>query len=131
VFVGWDWASAAHDVTVLNDQGRVVDRWAFAHTERALTKTLVRLARHGTPADMPVIIERPDGLIVDRLLAAGHPVVPVHPTAFHAARAPGGVPPAPSPTPVTVANSPTTSAPMAIGCVGCGPPTPAWSNCGR
>jgi len=86
VFVGWDWASAAHDVTVLNDQGRVVDRWAFAHTEQALTKTLVRLARHGTPADMPVIIERPDGLIVDRLLAAGHPVVPVHPTAFHAAR---------------------------------------------
>ena len=62
MFVGWDWASAAHDVTVLNDQGRVVDRWAFAHTEQALTKTLVRLARHGTPADMPVIIERPDGL---------------------------------------------------------------------
>jgi transposase len=33
-----------------------------------------------------VIIERSAGLVVDRLLAAGHPVVPVHPTAFHAAR---------------------------------------------
>ncbi|MDE1675588.1 IS110 family transposase, partial [Nocardia gipuzkoensis] len=43
-------------------------------------------ARHGDPADLPVIIERTSGLIVDRLLAAGYPVVPVHPTAFHAAR---------------------------------------------
>jgi hypothetical protein len=33
-----------------------------------------------------VIIERSAGLVVDRLVAAGHPVVPVHPTAFHAAR---------------------------------------------
>ena len=33
-----------------------------------------------------MIIERTSGLVVDRLLAAGHPVVPVHPTAFHAAR---------------------------------------------
>jgi transposase len=47
---------------------------------------LARLARHGQPAELPVIIERSTGLVVDRLLAAGHPVVPVHPTAFHAAR---------------------------------------------
>jgi len=33
-----------------------------------------------------VIIERTSGLVIDRLLAAGHPVVPVHPTAFFAAR---------------------------------------------
>ena len=31
-------------------------------------------------------IERADGLVVDRLLAAGHPVVPIHPNAFYAAR---------------------------------------------
>ena len=35
---------------------------------------------------MPVAIERPDGLLVGRLLEAGHPVVPIHPNAFHAAR---------------------------------------------
>ena len=35
---------------------------------------------------LPIIIERTSGLVVDRLLAAGHPVVPVHPTAFWAAR---------------------------------------------
>jgi transposase len=33
-----------------------------------------------------VAIERADGLVVDRLLAAGHPVVAVDPGAFHAAR---------------------------------------------
>jgi transposase len=33
-----------------------------------------------------VAIEQSSGLVVDRLLAAGHPVVPVHATAFHAAR---------------------------------------------
>ena len=31
--VGWDWASRAHDVTVLDDAGAVLDRWAFPHTE--------------------------------------------------------------------------------------------------
>jgi hypothetical protein len=79
-FVGWDWASTSHDVTVLDDQGRVVERWALRHTEQALAETLARLARHGEPAEVPVIIERSAGLVVDRLLAAGHPVVPVHPT---------------------------------------------------
>jgi transposase len=85
-FVGWDWASTSHDVTVLDDQGRVLERWALRHTEQALAEALARLARHGQPAEVPVIIERSAGLVVDRLLAAGHPVVPVHPTAFHAAR---------------------------------------------
>jgi transposase len=71
---------------VLDERGTVVDRWALPHTEQALTTAFARLARHGDPAELPVIIERPDGLVVDRLLAAGHPVFPVHPTAFHAAR---------------------------------------------
>lgn len=86
MFIGWDWASTTHDITVLDDRGAIVVRWALPHTEQALTAALDRLARHGNPAELPVIIERPDGLVVDRLLAAGHPVFPVHPTAFHAAR---------------------------------------------
>jgi Transposase len=86
MFVGWDWASATHDVTVIDDGGTVVDRWAFGHNEAELAATLTRLAGHGPPGGLPVIIERSTGLIVDRLLAAGHPVAPVHPTAFHAAR---------------------------------------------
>jgi hypothetical protein len=86
MFVGWDWASATHDVTVLDDAGAVVDRWAIRHTEQDLAGVLGRLARLGDPAALPVIIERSGGLVVERLLAAGHPVVPVHPTAFWAAR---------------------------------------------
>jgi transposase len=73
-------------VTVLDDAGVVVDRWAFRHTEQDLVGALERLARLAEPAALPVIIERASGLVVDRLLAAGHPVVPVHPTAFWAAR---------------------------------------------
>jgi transposase len=86
MFVGWDWASTTHDVTVLDDAGMVVDRWAFRHTEQDLGGALDRLARLAEPAMLPVIIERASGLVVERLLAAGHPVVPVHPTAFWAAR---------------------------------------------
>jgi cytosine/adenosine deaminase-related metal-dependent hydrolase len=56
--VGWDWASTSHDVTVLDEQGRVVERWALPHTEHALAEALTRLARHGQPAELPVIIER-------------------------------------------------------------------------
>ena len=48
--------------------------------------TLDRLRRQGLPDDLPVIVERTSGLVVDRLLSAGHPVVPVHPTAFFATR---------------------------------------------
>ena len=33
-FVGWDWASTSHDVTVLNEQGKVVERWGLRHTEQ-------------------------------------------------------------------------------------------------
>ncbi len=85
-YVGWDWASRSHDITVLDAAGAVVDRWAFGHTQQGLISALQRLRRHGQPADLPVIIERTSGLIIDRLLAAGHPVAPVHPTSFHAAR---------------------------------------------
>jgi transposase len=82
MFVGWDWASASHDVTVIDDRGTVIDHWAFEHSEDDFSAALARLSSHGTPAELPVIIERSSGLIVE----AGYPVVPVHPTAFHAAR---------------------------------------------
>jgi hypothetical protein len=66
-------------------------RWLTAgrcrQTEQDLAGALARLARLGKPTALPVIIERASGLVVQRLLApAGHPVVPVHPTAFWAAR---------------------------------------------
>jgi transposase len=86
MYVGWDWATESHAITVLDARGGIIDRWSCAHSELGLTTTLERLARHAAAADLPVAIERADGLVVDRLLAAGHPVVPIHPNAFHAAR---------------------------------------------
>jgi hypothetical protein len=112
MLVGWDWASTTHDVTVIDDAGNIVDRWTPEHTEMGLDATMARLTRHGRPEQLPVAIERPSGLVVDRLLAAGHPVIPIHPNAFHAAR-PAGVRPQPSPIPVTASSSPTTCAPRA------------------
>ncbi|MCJ0875613.1 IS110 family transposase [Streptomyces sp. AP-93] len=86
MFIGWDWATDTHDVTVMDAWGKRIDRWELAHTEEGFAKTLARLGKHGAPADLPVAIETTRGLAVDRLLAAGHPVVPVHPNAFHAMR---------------------------------------------
>jgi transposase len=86
VFVGIDWASRAHELCVVDEEGAVVARFGFAHSERGISETLDRLAKLGSPDELPIAIERPDGLLVDRLLDAGHPVVPIHANAFHAAR---------------------------------------------
>src|SRR5687768_6834285 len=79
--VGWDWASQRHDVTVIDDTGQLVDRWSLAHNEAGIDQAMSRLAGHGRPEHLPVAIEATSGIVVDRLLAAGHPVVPIHPTA--------------------------------------------------
>jgi transposase len=86
MYVGWDWASETHDVTVLDDGGAVVDRWALDHDEEGLAATLARLVGLGDPAELPVAIETSSGIVVERLLAAGHPVVPIHPNALHVSR---------------------------------------------
>ena len=86
MLVGIDWASRQHELCVVDEQGAVVVRFGFAHTERGIGDALERLAKLDDPGELPVAIERPDGLLVGRLLEAGHPVVPIHPNAFHAAR---------------------------------------------
>lgn len=84
--VSWDWGGLAHSVTALDAQGEKAARWSLPHTETGITGTLRRLAGYGDPAELPVAIETSKGLVVDRLLAAGHPVVAVHPGAFNAMR---------------------------------------------
>ena len=56
------------------------------HTEAGITGTLRRLSTYGDVSQLPVAIETSKGLVVDRLLAAGHPVVAIHPGAFNAMR---------------------------------------------
>lgn len=86
MFAGIDWAADEHAVCVVDMDGRVVDRFAIGHTADGFEHLVRRLARHADPADLPVAIERPDGRLVDRLLEAGHPVVPVKTTAIKAWR---------------------------------------------
>jgi transposase len=85
--VGLDWGGTTHAVCVLErESGAVVDRFEAHHDAAGLKELARRLARRGAPADLPVAMERPSGLIVDALVAAGHPVVPIHPNAVKASR---------------------------------------------
>jgi len=86
VFVGIDWAAEVHAVCVTDSAGKIAARFTVAHTADGIAGLARRLARFGDPADVPVAIERPNGRLVDLLLEAGHPVVPVKPNAIKAWR---------------------------------------------
>lgn len=81
-FVGIDWAAATHAVCVLDATGERVAAFTVEHSAAGLAGLVRRLARLGEPDTMPIAIERPDGRLVDVLLEAGHPVVPVKPNAI-------------------------------------------------
>jgi transposase len=84
---GLDWGGASHAVWVIDsDSGAVAERFEARHDAEGLRVLVRRLARLGEVAALPVAIERPSGLIVDVLVEAGHPVVPIHPNAVKAAR---------------------------------------------
>src|SRR2546427_6487306 len=84
--IGLDWASQTHAVCVMEATGQVGWQGTVEHSAAGLAELLRRLARFGPPAAPPVALERPSGLLVDPLLAAGHPVVPIHPNALKASR---------------------------------------------
>jgi transposase len=81
-FTGIDWAAATHAVCVMDAAGRLTAEFTIEHSADGIATLIRRLARHGDPAGMPVGIERPNGQLVDLLLEAGHPVVPVSPNAI-------------------------------------------------
>src|SRR5260370_2282481 len=85
-FTGIDWAAEAHAVCVMDAGGKIVAEFTIEHSGDGVAVLIRRLARDGAPGDMPVAIERPDGRLVDLLLEAGHPVVPVKPNAIKAWR---------------------------------------------
>jgi len=83
-YAGVDWAADKHDVLVADDAGEELLAATFAHDEkglRALCRALVRLK---VKLDA---IERPDGLLVERLLDAGLRVLALHPNQVAATRA--------------------------------------------
>ena len=81
---GVDWAADKHDVRVADEAGEELLAATFVHDEsglRALCRALLRLKVQ------LVAIERPDGLLVERMLDAGLRVLPMHPNQVAAARA--------------------------------------------
>ena len=83
---GLDWGGASHAVCVMDGAGQVVVRIEVRHDADGLAELLARLRRVAAPAELPVAIERPSGLIVDALVAAGHKVIPIHPNVVRACR---------------------------------------------
>jgi transposase len=80
---GIDWASEAHEVCI-SEEGEAVERFSVAHDERGIAGLARRLTKLGVAR---VAIERPDGILVERLLAAGLEVLAIHPNQVKAARA--------------------------------------------
>jgi transposase len=82
-YAGVDWASEKHDVLVADAAGERLLSATFAHDEqgvRSLCRALVRLEVE------LVAIERPDGLLVERLLDAGLRILALHPNQVAATR---------------------------------------------
>ncbi|EUA51440.1 transposase family protein [Mycobacterium xenopi 3993] len=82
IYVGLDRAAAIHAVCVVSAVGKVLAQFTIEHSAHGIASLISRLAKYGDPADNHVGIERPNGRLVDLLLDAGHPVIPVSPNAI-------------------------------------------------
>ena len=73
---GIDWARDDHAVSVVDAAGHQVRRFTVAHSDAGLRGLITQLTRAGVGE---VAIERPDGPVVEVLLAAGLTVVVISP----------------------------------------------------
>jgi transposase len=81
---GIDWAGEHHDVRIADAcSGAVLAERRFAHEESGIEALIGLLIEHRVER---VAIERPDGLLVGRLLAAAITVMAIHPNQVAAAR---------------------------------------------
>ncbi len=80
---GIDWASEKHDLLIEDPAGEKLLAATFAHDEAGIRGLCATLERHQVEV---VAIERPDGLLVDRILEAGVRVLALHPNQVKAAR---------------------------------------------
>lgn len=80
---GVDWASEKHDVLIEDLDGERVWAGEVAHDEQGITELCETLLAAGV---IRVAVERPDGLLIERLLDAGLVVLPLHPNQVKAAR---------------------------------------------
>jgi transposase len=81
---GIDWAKDEHALCVIEQSGhKILLEGRFAHEERALAKLCRTLEDMGVER---VAIERPEGILVERLLDAQITVLVIHPNQLKASR---------------------------------------------
>jgi transposase len=80
---GIDWGSEKHDVLIEDPAGEELLAETFVHDEDGVSALCAALVCFDVEL---VAIERPDGLLVDRLLEAGVRVLALHPNQVKAAR---------------------------------------------
>jgi hypothetical protein len=80
---GIDWGSEKHDVLIEDSAGEELLAETFVHDEDGVSALCAALVCFDVEL---VAIERPDGLLVDRLLEAGVRVLALHPNQVKAAR---------------------------------------------
>src|SRR4051794_39770022 len=80
---GLDWAAEFHDVRIADEHGRVLVEQRFAHDQHGIDALIALLVFHQVAR---VAIERPEGLLVGRLIAARICVLAIHPNKLAAAR---------------------------------------------
>jgi transposase len=80
---GIDWASEKHDVLIADEAGEELLAGTFAHDESGIVALCGAMVRYEVEV---VAIERPDGVLVERLLEAGVRVLALHPNQVKAAR---------------------------------------------
>lgn len=83
VCAGVDWAKDTHDVFVADADGQRLWAASVTHDEAGLTRLCRELVRLQV---VRVALERPDGVLVERLLDAGLVVLAMHPNQVAAAR---------------------------------------------
>ena len=82
LLVGIDWAEAQHAACLLTPDGVVRRRLTVAHSPAGVRQLREAIAAvEADPTAIHVAIERPDGLLVETLLAAGYTVYALNPKA--------------------------------------------------
>jgi transposase len=78
-FVGVDWATAEHEVCVLDDGGKQVAARSFTHSGDGLAELCEQLSAMAEPGRIAVSIEVPHGAVVETLLERGFAVFSINP----------------------------------------------------
>jgi transposase len=78
-----DWAKDTHEVLIADGDGDRLWASTITHDEAGLSKLCSAMRSFGVQR---VAVERPDGLLIDRLLDAGLTVLAIHPNKVAAAR---------------------------------------------